>query len=188
MKEIQWKENMGIAVKEAQSTGKYLFLFFHHPKCGGCRKTMEYTFIDPDVVELLNRDFISLSFLVTEEQDLTARYKVEWTPTFIITDIEGRELERWVGYLPPVDFISQAYLSEGLSEFHRSRFKEAEKDFEWIIDHTPDSPVAPQARYYMGVALYKETGDARHLTRTWEAMNKHYPGHEWTKKASAWSS
>ena len=33
----------------------------------------------------------------------------------------------------------------------------------------------------MGVALYKDTGDARHLERTWETMNKRYPGNNWTK-------
>lgn len=75
----------------------------------------------------------------------------------------------------------------GLPAFHRKRFKEAESAFGWIIDHSPEAPVAPEARYYMGVSLYKETGDEVHLARTWEAMNKRYPGHYWTKKASAWS-
>lgn len=187
MLEIKWIEGIEAAGKEAGATGKPVLMFFHHPMCGGCKKTLSTTFTDPDVVELLDRDFVMTSFLVTEAQDLTARYAVEWTPTFLIADQDGKELERWVGYLPPADFIAQIHLSEGLAAFHRNRFKDAEEAFSWIIDNKPDADVAPEARYYLGVSLYKETGDGSHLERTWEAMSRRYPDDFWTKKASAWS-
>lgn len=187
MSKINWVENLELAQKEVFRTGKLVLMFFHHPACGGCRKTIDITFNDKDVLELIDNEFVPVSFVVTEAQDVTARYKVEWTPTFIIADAFGNELERWVGYLPPEDFISQVHLSEGLAAFHRNNFPQAEHAFEWIIDNNPDSEIAPKARYYMGVTLYKETGDPAHLTRTWEAMSKRYPGHFWTKKASAWS-
>ncbi len=183
---INWAKSFDDALKQIRGTDKLLFIFFHHPECGGCKKTEEITFKDPGVAGLINSSFSPLSLLVTEAQDLTARYNVEWTPTFVIADENGRELERWVGYLPPEDFISQIYLAEGLAEFHMNRFHEAEAAFEWIIDNHPDSEVAPEARYYMGVAFYKESGDPEHLERTWEAMHKRYPGNYWTKKASAW--
>ncbi len=184
---IRWRRNIEEAEKEIEGTGKLLLLFFHHPDCGGCRKNMEITFRDPKVRELIERDFVPLAYEVTEAQDMTHRYGVEWTPTFVIADENGRELERWVGYLPPDEFISQIYLSEGLCAFHRDRFKEAESAFEWIIGHQPDSYVAPEARYYMGVSLFKETGDPVHLAETWKVLKTRYPGNLWTKKASAWS-
>lgn len=187
MSDIRWRKDLDTAEKEIQGTGKLLFFFFHHPKCGGCRKTMEITFKDPRVRELIERDFAPLTYLVTEAHDLTAKYNVEWTPTFIIADEHGVELERWVGYLPPDDFLSQIYLSEGLSAFHRERYRDAENAFDWILGHFPGSAAAPEARYFMGVSLYKETGDAAHLENTWKVLNKDYPGNVWTKKASAWS-
>lgn len=187
MSDIRWGKSFESSQKEAEGAGKLLFMFFHSPVCGGCKKTLEMTFKDSQVAELINRDFVPLNFLVTEAQDMTARYKVEWTPTFIITDEFGAELERWVGYLPSEEFLSQIHLSEGLAAFHRERFKEAEDAFEWIIDNQPDSEVAPEARYFMGVTLYKKTGDPVHLARTWESMSKRYPDNDWTKKASAWS-
>lgn len=184
---VRWLNDLNAAGREVVGTGKLVLMFFHHPDCGGCRKTKAITFNEARVQDILNNDFACLEYLVTEAQAMTARYKVEWTPTFILADEYGVELERWVGYLPPDDFISQIHLSEGLAAFHRKRFKDAEGSFEWIIDNQPDSECAPQARYYMGVALYKETGDASHLARTWESMSRRYHGNYWTKKASAWS-
>ncbi|MFQ5735970.1 MAG: thioredoxin fold domain-containing protein [Thermodesulfobacteriota bacterium] len=187
MSTINWAQSFENALKDIRGTDRLLFLFFHHPECGGCRKTMSTTFTDPEVMECINSNYSSVSLLVTEDQELTARFNVEWTPTFIIADEKGHELERWVGYLPPRDFIAQIYLAEGLAEFHMNRFSEAGAAFEWIIDNHPDAEVAPEARYYMGVAMYKESGDPEHLERTWEAMHKRYPARDWTKKASAWS-
>ncbi len=187
MSDIKWSESIDAAKKEIEGTNKLLFMFFHAHECGGCRKTLNITFKDPDVSELLSRDFAPLNFVVTEAQDMTARFNVEWTPTFIIADRNGVELERWVGYLPPEEFLSQIHLSEGLAELHQQRFKDAENAFEWIIDYHPEAEVAPEARYFMGVTFYKETGDPVHLARTWEAMSKRYPHNVWTKKASAWS-
>lgn len=182
-----WMKGIAAAERAAHATDKLILLFFRSPVCGGCRKTESITFTDPAVVELIERTAAPLSLLVTEEQGLTARYGIEWTPTFILAGSDGVELERWVGYLPPEDFIPQFHLSMGLADFHRKRFKDAEAAFEWIIDNYPKAVVAPQARYYMGVALYKHTGDVSHLRRTWDAMSKRYPGDSWTKKASAWA-
>lgn len=187
MSNIMWKEDFNSALRDAHGTKKLLFLFFHHPECNGCAKTKAITFNDPGVLEILENEYASFSYLVTQDQEMTARYKVEWTPTFILADEYGRELERWVGYLPPEEFLTQIHLSRGLSEFHRNRFREAESAFGWIIDHEPESELAPEARYYMGVSLYKESGDPTHLSRTWDAMSRRYPGNYWTKKASAWS-
>lgn len=187
MSGIKWLDGFEAARDLAISTKRLVLIFFHSPACKGCKKTLEKTFKDPAVEELLNSDFACVKYTVTQDENMTACYNVEWTPAFVITDSDGKELERWVGYLPPDEFITQIHLSTGLAEMHAKRFKAAEGAFEWIIDHRPESEVAPEARYYMGVTLYKDTGDARHLERTWETMNKRYPGNNWTKKASAWS-
>lgn len=187
MATINWADTLHDALANIHGTEKLLFLFFHHPECAGSTKTRDITFNDPGVMDFINTHFVGVSVPVTEAQEHTARYGIELTPTFIIADEDGRELERWVGYLPPKEFISQIYLADGLAEFHKQRFREAEAAFEWIIDNIPESDVAPEARYFMGVALYKESGDQDHLERTWLALHKRYPDNCWTKKASAWS-
>lgn len=187
MREIKWYKGLEEAEREIKGSSRYVLMFFHHPQCGGCKKTIEQTYKDQDVAAMIGDHFAPVSFLVTEDQDVTARYNIEWTPTFIIADENGIELSRWVGYLPPEEFINQVHLAEGHVKMKKQMFKEAEKDFEWIIDHKPSSQAAPEARYYMGVALYKDTGDPGHLKRTWEEMRERYPGNSWTTKASAWS-
>jgi len=187
MPEIRWLEGLDEAKREARSTGKLILVFFHSRGCGGCAKTMERTFRDPDVMELINKDFAPVTLEVGDACETAREYGVEWTPTFILADDSGVELERWVGYLPEVEFLAQAHLSAGLSALHRERFKEAEDALGWIMDHQPDADAAPEARYYLGVALYKHTGDPVHLARTWEAMYRRYPGDTWTKRASAWA-
>lgn len=184
---IQWLNKLISAKKDACTTDKLIFLFFQSANCGGCRKTEKMTFGDRQVAEAIERYCMPVSLEVTAEQSLTAQYKIDLTPTFILTDCEGAELERWVGFLPPEDFLAQFYLALGLAAFHRKRFNEARSTFEWIIDHQPTAITAPQARYYMGLALYKATGDANHLKRTWDAMRSRYPNDSWTKKASVWS-
>jgi thioredoxin-related protein len=191
MSGITWRKGFKSALTEIKGTGKLLFMFFHHPKCGGCKKTMETTFKDKGIVDLIECNFIPLTYPVTEEQGLTTKYQVEWTPTFILADENGNVLERWVGYLPPEDFISQLYLSEGLSEFHMERYKKAGDLFGLIVKDYPDAELAPEARYFLGVSHYKESCkekcDESHLVNTYEHMSKYYPGNSWIKKASAWA-
>src|SRR5574337_1719111 len=134
---IMWEKDLAGAERDVIGTEKLVLMFFHHPECGGCAKTMSITFMDTEVADFVNGNFSPVSLLVTEAQDLTARYGIEWTPTFILANGYGAELERWVGYLPPEDFITQLHLSLGLAEFHRQRFGNAEDAFEWIVDNRP---------------------------------------------------
>ncbi len=187
MFDIKWLTNMEAAMVEARGSGKPMLIFFNHPDCAGSKKSASLTFRNNEVISHIERHFVPVSLLTSGEPDLSVAYNVELTPTFVLADEKGKELERWVGFLPPQDFISQMLLSEGLASFHRKRFKDAERAFSWILDMRPESAVAPEARYYLGVTLYMETGDSEHLARTWESMHRRYPGDTWTKRASAWA-
>ncbi len=183
---INWMNDIDKAKKEAKERGKHLFFFFHHPQCDGCKKTINDTFVNREVIGLLNEEFIPLAYLVTESPDIAGRYKIDWTPTFIIADADGNELERWVGYLPPEDFMAQIELCEGLASFRMDKYHDAEMSFEKVITKKPDAEVAPEARYFLGVAHYKESGDASYLKEACAAMKSLYPGDNWTKRASVW--
>ncbi|MBI5236305.1 MAG: thioredoxin fold domain-containing protein [Deltaproteobacteria bacterium] len=187
MSDIKWLTNMEAAMTEARRLVKPIFIFFNHPDCAGSKKSALLTFTNNEVVSHIERHFVPLNLTTSEEPDMSVAFNVELTPTFIVADEKGKELERWVGFLPPQDFIPQMLLSEGLASFHRKRFKDAESAFSRILDMRPESAVAPEARYYLGVTLYMETGDSEHLARTWETMHRRYPGDAWTKRASAWA-
>ena len=48
-----------------------------------------------------------------KSKDLVKKYGIEWTPTFLVADPDGNEVYRFVGYLPPEDFIAQLTLGLG---------------------------------------------------------------------------
>ena len=184
---IRWRSNFEEARKEAKEKGKLLFLFFHHPDCDGCNKTINETLTDNDVKGLIEKEFIPLTFVVTESPEIAGRYNVDWTPAFIIADADGMERERSVGFLPPEDFIAQLELSEGLADMHMERFSEAERCFEEVIQKHTQTEVAPEACYYLGVSQYKESGYAKYLQKASKTLINLFPDNAWAKRASVWA-
>lgn len=183
---IRWRIGLEDAKKEAQESGKPIFFFFHHPMCGGCKKTINETFPEAEVKTTLDGEFVPLTYLVTEEEELVQQYNVNWTPTFIIADANGKEQDRWIGFLPPKDFLAQISLSQGHVAFKKGDFVLSQRHFERVLKGFPKSACAPEARYLLGVSLYKASKDPSHLKKTWEEMKVQYPGNEWTKRASPW--
>ncbi len=183
---IEWRDSLEQAKKEVKETNKLIFFFFHHPLCSGCKKIITDTLPDIQVKKTLEGEFVPLTYLVTEAKDLVQQYKVNWTPTFIIADENAHEQYRWVGFLPPNDFLSQVALSEGHVAFNKEDFDKAQTYFKKVLKEFPKSEFAPEARYYLGVSQYKATHDSSHLKKTWDDMKKLYPEDSWTKKASAW--
>lgn len=183
---IEWCQDLEQAKKKAQESNKLIFFFFHHPLCSGCKKIISDTFPDKQVKKTLEGEFVPLTYLVTEAEDMAQQYKVNWTPTFIITDEKGQEQFRWVGFLPPNDFLAQVALSEGHVAFKKETFDKAQTFFKKVLDEFPKSEYAPEARYFFGVSQYKATHDSSYLKKAWEDMKNLYPEDNWTKKASVW--
>ncbi len=187
MKGICWRKGVKEAVKEISGGTRLLFLFFHRPECEGSRKTIDEVLMDRSVIDLIERETAPVMINADESVDLAKRYRVDWTPTFVIADESGNELERWVGYLPAKDFMAQMILSKGLAAFHLERFAEAEGEFEKLITDYPDSELVPEAEYFLGVASFKEKGDTYRLTMACHTLIGKYPDRQWTKRCSPWS-
>ncbi len=187
MQNIRWMDDIGMAERAVSASGKLLLLFFHAEKCSGCKKTIEETLANLEVTEAIENYFVPMKVLVPNSRDLVDRYSIDWTPTFIVADENGKELERWQGYLPVEDFIAQLYISDGLAHFHREKYHDAEEMFETILKEHPKTDVAPEARYYLGVASFKELGNQNTLRETWKYLMEHYPENSWTKRASVWA-
>jgi TolA-binding protein len=115
------------------------------------------------------------------------RYAVKWTPTIIILDPDGDEHHRFVGYLPPDDFIAQIMLGKGKVEFDQDRFEQSISCFSNILTSYPNADAAPEAAYYLGVAKYKASHDPKELKLGLQALQRDYPNSEWTKKAQVYA-
>jgi thioredoxin-related protein len=183
---INWISDIEAAKAAARSAKLPLLLFFHSVHCNGCRRTLAETVTDSKVIAAIAKAVVPGLFEISEQAGLANEYKIEWTPTFIIADESGKELYRWVGFLPAKEFLAQLELGLGRAVFTQGDFVEAEKHFAKLLSDYPSSIYAPEARYWQGVSEYKRTQNDDDLTRTWQDLQKQYPDNIWTEKASVW--
>jgi tetratricopeptide (TPR) repeat protein len=139
---------------------------------------------------IIKQHFEPVSVNVIKQSDLyqkmAGRFDVNWTPTVLVLDADGKERHRLAGYLPPPSFASQLLLGLGQAAFAAHKFDEAEKHFRQAADTYPNTPEAPEAVYWAGVSKYKATGDAAALKATAQRFSDMYQDSTWATKASVW--
>ncbi len=118
---------------------------------------------------------------------MVKRYSIKWTPTIIILDADGDEHHRFIGFLPPEDFIAQIILGKGKAEFDLDDFDQAIQCFQEVLNRYPKTDGAAEAQYYLGVARYKASHDPKELKLGLEVLQREYPSSEWTKKAQVYA-
>ncbi len=108
--EIKWHAyDEGLA--KAKKEGKHIFIDFTAKWCGYCKKMDKTTFIEPEIVKLLNNDFVSVQvdgdsekelnidgYKVTEKNLSRLEYQVRGFPTFWFLDSQGARLGNLQGY------------------------------------------------------------------------------------------
>lgn len=186
MGRIEWRKNLTEAMDEIRGGTRLPMIFFHRNGCEGSAKTVNETFNDDRVVSLMERECAPVMCNADENTELAKKYHVDWTPAFVITDEDGTELERWVGFLPADDFIEQALLSKGLADFHLERLIEAQGELEELIEEHPSSEHIPEAEYFLGALNFKVTGDRTKLIDVCKELTIRYPDSTWTKRCSIW--
>lgn len=110
-------------------------------------------------------------------------YSIEWTPTLIVLDSDGKEATRSTGFLSPDELIAFLHLAIGRANFATGNFEPAIKAFDYVAEQFPKSAFAPEAIYYRGVARYKHTKDAKPLREVYDRLSVDYPEDQWTKKS-----
>lgn len=187
MKGLNWRKSIEEAMKEIAGGTRLGLLFFYDPECEGSKETLVKTLEDEKVIHLIKRETAPVMINTQSSADITKKYHVNWTPTFIVTDETGVELERWEGYLPPYDFMAQLELSKGLAAFHLGRYEEAKGEFDLLVEEHPDSDLVPEAEYFRGAAAYKLEGDVTRLGEMCAVIREKHPNTIWAKKCSVWA-
>jgi TolA-binding protein len=114
------------------------------------------------------------------------RFDALWTPTVLILDSNGEEQHRIEGYLPRDEFRAQLELGLARVAFMNKNWADAERRYAAVLEHYPDSHVAPEALYWKGVSHYKATNDHTVLGELPEQFKEKYPESIWALKTAAW--
>ena len=115
-------------LEEAKEAGKKgIAIYFGQKHCAYCKALMEINFKTPDIVRFTRRNFdvipidiwggkpvTDLNGEVMSERELAIREKMNFTPSFLVYDVDGNEALRLRGYYPPYTFrAALRYVAEG---------------------------------------------------------------------------
>ena len=104
-------------VREAAANHKRVMLYFHQANCPYCSLLVKENFTRPDIVAAMRKNLESIAVnlwgdrevIATDgktytEKSLAAALKVNYTPTLIFLDEQGKVALRLDGYYPPERF------------------------------------------------------------------------------------
>ena len=133
--------DLGEDVAEAAEAGKRLILYFYQDGCPYCARLLQDNFGNRDIAEktrkafdvvALNiwgdREVTDLNGKVWTEKTFAQALKVNYTPTLIFLDEQGRIVARLDGYYPPhkfevvLDYVAGHHEKQmKLADYYRSR-------------------------------------------------------------------
>jgi thioredoxin-related protein len=134
-------------VRAAANDGKRLLLYVGQEGCPYCAQLMQVNFARKDIADFTRAHFDSIAINlwgdaevtdiggnVTTEKQFAAAMKVQYTPTILFFDEEGRVALRLNGYRPPEAFMKALEYVAGKEEKNGS--------FAEYLDRHPPTPSA----------------------------------------------
>lgn len=143
------------------------------------------TYPQDRVALFINDHFIPVKIHTDDHPELTEKFRVPWTPTYIVLDADGTEHYRETGYLPPDDFLAHMNLALGRAAFEKRDFATAAGYFQTIVDRYGASEMRPEALFFLGVCKNRmQGGSADDRKAMWKRLMEEHPKSDWAKKAS----
>lgn len=97
---VKWAPNPEWALQRSQETGQPMLLVFGGKRCGWCRKLEKETLADPQVVKLVNGEFVAIHLDVEQHPKIAEALEVEGLPTTVVLTAEGDVLATAEGFQP----------------------------------------------------------------------------------------
>ena len=82
-----------------------MLLNFYADWCTFCKKMDKETFTDPDIVKLLNKEFISIKVNKDKEEAVARKYFVRGLPMIWFMEPDGEKISSLPGFIPPEMFM-----------------------------------------------------------------------------------
>ncbi len=141
------------------------------------------TYPHENVVQFMNKNIVALR-VSFDSKPLAKDFNVKWTPTLVVTDWDGKEHNRTVGFLPPEELIPSLLLGTAKCYFDANQFAEAIPLLDSVLAEHTSSSAAPEAVFLRGVSAFKASHDPKPLKEAYEKLRAEYPESEWVKRAS----
>ncbi|NLO18538.1 MAG: DUF255 domain-containing protein [Ignavibacteria bacterium] len=118
---INWIRNFDFAKETARKSGKAILLQFRMDNCSGCKKMNESSYLDKDIIQFVNENYIPLKLDIVKDREGRRNYPAIWTPSFYFADYSGKLFYSIDGYLNQEDFL--VVLNIGLARVLLSKGK-----------------------------------------------------------------
>lgn len=104
---VRWSEEPYARILErAKQENKYVFIDFYATWCGPCKMLDENVYPDAAAEKLLN-SMIPAKFDAEKDPWIAVakEFRVRAYPTLLVLGPDGQEVGRYIGYLPPKEFV-----------------------------------------------------------------------------------
>ena len=132
---------------------------------------------------MLKTQFIPLRINLEKQRPVFKEYRIVWTPTICLLDMEGREHYRFTGFFTPAEMSARILLDGAKTALYGKRFDIAQGLLDAVFADYQKTFAAPEAAYYSGILNYLSTDDHKFLRRGLERLRKEFPTSEWTMRA-----
>lgn len=101
--ETNWQQ----VLDKAKAENKPIFLDIYASWCGPCKMLKKKTFVNKEVAEYFNKNFINASFdgEVGDGVMLANKFQVQGYPTLIVLNANGEVINGTMGYYPPDELL-----------------------------------------------------------------------------------
>jgi uncharacterized protein YyaL (SSP411 family) len=104
---VNWQTRWSdAAFAQAAREHRLVLLDLHAVWCHWCHVMDETTYVDPEVVRLIGKNYVAVSVDADSDPDLTSRYGNWGWPATIVLAADGTEIVKRRGYLPPQQMAS----------------------------------------------------------------------------------
>jgi hypothetical protein len=135
------------------------------------------------VADILNSRFIPLRINLEKQRPMFKQYRIAWTPTIVLLDMEGREHYRFTGFFTPPEMSARILLDGAKGALFLKRYDLAHGYLDALFAEYQGTFAMPEAIYYSSVLNYLSTDDHKFLRQGLERLRKEFPGSEWTMRA-----
>ncbi len=103
------------------------------------------TYRDAGTIRFINDNLIAMRINSGSIPRWAGNFTIQYTPTIIIVDDEGKERHRMVGFLPPNEFVPFSMLGMAKAAYESGRAKQTKTILSKVVSEYPGTDYARQA-------------------------------------------